>query len=61
MPDPATGSGHAHELDGAEGLFVELERARRVVENEIGSDGVVTLGDGFDGHDAVSFDVNGVD
>ncbi len=57
MPDLAARSGHAQELDGAERFFVELERARGVVEDEVRGDGVITRGNGFDGHDAVSFDV----
>jgi hypothetical protein len=56
VADFPAGRGHAQHFDGAESLLVELERARGVVEHEIGSDAVITLGNGLDGHEMSPFE-----
>jgi hypothetical protein len=53
VADLPSGRRHAQHFDGAERLLVELERARGIVEDEIGSDAVITLGNGLDGHDSL--------
>src|SRR5262249_61490346 len=44
------GIGRAHELLGAEGALVELDRLGCAVHRQVGGDGVKTFGNGFD-HD----------
>jgi hypothetical protein len=51
VSDLAAGSRHAHQLDGAESFFVELDRASGIVDDEVRGHRVVTVGNGFHGHD----------
>ena len=40
----------AHDLRGAETVLVKLQGARCVLDDQVGRDSVVAVGDGFDWH-----------
>ena len=47
MPNAAVRTGHAHDLGRAKGLFIELDRFRRAVDDQVGGYAVISLGDGL--------------
>ncbi|MNE76812.1 hypothetical protein D3C80_1730730 [compost metagenome] len=51
VADAAVGHGQAHDLDGAEGFFVEVDGFGRFLNAQIGGDAVITLWNRFDAHD----------
>ena len=46
----AAGAFHPHQLGGSERLLVEVDGAGRALHDQVGRDGVVSLGDGHAGH-----------
>jgi len=51
VADAAVGSVEPHHLRGPETLLVEVEGGGAVVDDEVGCDGVVSIGNGLDRHD----------
>ncbi|MNP63883.1 hypothetical protein D3C76_1593280 [compost metagenome] len=54
MADAAVGHGQAHDLDGAEGFFVEVDGFGRFLNAQVRGDAVITLWNRFNAHDGFS-------